>query len=377
MRRATRTANWLTSLVVASGCSQAPPAATDAGAPPAQNAAPRVDRPAPVPPAKTPQPANTGGPLRPTRTVPLDVQDVLAISLSPDGGTLGLAGRARPAGGAELEHLSVFFDLSTGKRTGVPIKLDGPGAIASGGKATAYADGSKVVVHELATGAATEAAQISSTEGRFSFAPDGRLLVTASKTKLAFLPWPADGSRPLEVETPAPVLGLSRVYLQGTRVAAVHGDAGEAVLRVWDAKTGKPLETVPLGRPKLARDPVQVAEDGRAMIVTGPSGREALWDLGEKRQAEWAGAKLRTGLTPLAGGRVLYTEAEVKVTGGQVASAMVVVVADLRTGEAVHKLAIPPGVESFVSIYVAASLDGRRVVLVSDDSHMAYIWDLP
>lgn len=202
----------------------------------------------PAPPSKQPAPQAVGS-IQPTKTFKVDLVDVLVFGLSRDGGTAGLAGRGKFKDGGELEHISAFYDLSSGKRVGVPIKLDGPGTISNGGKTAAYSDGSKVFVHDITMGQQTEAAQVSKPSGFFAYAPDGKLLVTAYKTKLTFRPWPS--GEPLEVDAKTPVLALSRVFLQGTRVAAIHDDAKAAVVRVWDVKTGKPVDEVPLNRPKL------------------------------------------------------------------------------------------------------------------------------
>ncbi|HEX4611904.1 MAG TPA: WD40 repeat domain-containing protein, partial [Urbifossiella sp.] len=324
-------------------------------------------------------PASTSGPLLPTNVVSVDETDLSQFTLSPDGGTVGLAGMGRKAGGEESEHLSVFYDLTTGKRVGVPIVLYGPGAISTGGKTTVYSEGSKIFDRDIATGKQSEAAEVVS--GHFSSSPDGKLLVTATKSKLAFRPLPPGDAPAPEAEAGSPVHGLSPVFLQGTRIAAVQYDAGDVVVRVWDVKTGRPVDEVPLNRPKregaFAREQVLVAEDGKAMITETEQGGRVVWDLSAKKRIGWTSSKMFTTLKPATGGRMFYQEAKAEFAGGTATVKYFVVVADLRTGNVVYKLQYPAGVDSLISVSAESSLDGKRFVALCSQTRRIYVWDLP
>lgn len=334
----------------------------------------------PGPPAKAdpgPGPAKAISALQPKKTHSVDLRDILNFSLSPDGSVVGLAGVGPKQPGGKEEHLSVFYDLSNGNRVGMPIELNGPGVLSDGGRSTAFTDFGELFVRNISTG---EQASLGKEIKQYAFSPDGKLVVTAVGPKLSFRPWPATGE-PKEVTPESPVIGLSNVFQQGTRVATVHNDAKGVVLRVWDVKAGVPTEEVSLGRPKIAaketRHRLAIADDGRAMVVTTEQGAHEVWDLPGKKKLGWTGNHLATSFLPVTGGLVCFITTQIKIDGGQVSRSMFVSVVNLQSGDAVHRLEFPSGVESFTGSQLGVAADGKRYVSWSDDTKKLYVWDLP
>lgn len=327
-------------------------------------------------PGRGPTAASTS--LPPTKTLSVDLKDILNFSLSPDGSVVGLAGVGVKQPGGKEEHLSVFYDLSTGKRVGVPIDLNGPGVISNGAKSTAFTDFGELFVRDISTG---EQTAIGKDLKEFAFSPDGKVVVTAVGPKVSFRPWPATSGEPKEVTSESPVIGLSNVFQQGTRVATVHNDAKGVLVRVWDVRAGKATEDVPLGRPKIngsdTRHRLAVADDGRAMVVTNEQGAREVWDLAGKKKLDWTGKHFATSFQPVTGGLICFLKSEIKVNGGQVSNSMFVSVVNLQTGDVVHKLEFPGGVESHTGSHLGVSADGKRFVSWSDDTKKLYVWDLP
>ena len=305
------------------------------------------------------------------------------FSLSPDGGTVGISGKGKFKVGGEIEHITPFYDLKKLTRVGVPIKSGGPGIISNGGNTAMYRDGlSKIVAHDIKTGKQTDAVEYNEKDYNKSFhaySPDGTLLVTSDKTRLTFRPWPASG-KPLEVDTKAPILALSQVFQQGTRVATILGEGTGAVIRVWDTKTGQAVDELPLNRPPqtggFAAERLLVAEDGKTTIVVKPGGGEEIWDLSSKKKSSWA-VPTATTVQPVSGGLMSYKQLELKIEGTATQTNEMIAVADAQTGDIVQKLALPKEIKSTLNLYYASSADGKRFVAVCDDTHRIYIWDLP
>ncbi|QDU23988.1 WD40 repeat domain-containing protein [Urbifossiella limnaea] len=338
-----------------------------------------------------PKPAGT---ILPTKTVAY--QETLhpmlkTVSLSADGGTVGVFGLGKfgvGKNGPGLAPMTAFYDVDSGKRVGVPIlQFEGHGPIAAGGKTTVYDNTSAVFVHDIATGQKTEAATFGRSPGRYSFAPSGRLLVTAQKSTLRFQPWPAGAASVPEVDAGSPVYGLSQVFQGGTRVAAVQYDADDVVARVWDVTAGRAVKTVPLKRPRKTGDdpgePVLVAEDGKSMVVRTEKDAQAVWDLSTGERMTWWdnlwGRLPSTRLKPMTGGRILYAVQGRKrlPEGGGWRDIRHVVIADHRTGGVIHDLEYPPEVTDFALVTVECTPDGRRVASQCPVMRKVYVWDVP
>lgn len=338
-------------------------------------------------PSLTPK-AEPSGVFLPVKTVAVAeaLQPGLTkFSLSADGGTVGVFGLGKKADGTGPYPMSAFYDVDTGKRGDVPLLLDGPGTIAAGGKTTAYDTSFDLFVHDIATGKKTEAAKIGRATGVYSFAPSGKLLVTAQKSKLRFQPWPAGTPAP-EVDAGSPVYGLSQVFQGGTRVAAVQYDADDVVARVWDVTAGKAVKTVPLKRPRMKSDhpsePVRVAEDGKSMVVRTEKGRETVWDLSIGERMKWwdipSSRPPSTVVKPMVGSRILFAQqAQKSLPSGGSRDFRHVAVADLFSGGIFHFLEYPPEVEDLTLVLVECTPDGRRVASLCPATRKVYVWDVP
>jgi WD40 repeat protein len=339
-------------------------------------------QPAPPPSSNTPPPSKEPPPIflrSPSASFKVDVDTVTGFSLSPDGSTAGIAGKGKLKVGAPVDHITPFYDLNKLAKVGVPIKSNGPGTISNGGNTAVYRDiDYKVIAYDIKTGKETVAAEL--TRGsHYALSPDGKLLVTADKMKLVFRSWRA-GGKPLEVDTKTPVLALSRVFQQGTRVAALHGDRTGAVVRVWDVKTGQAVDEMPLNRPPLTRgivaESLLVAEDGKATIVSKEAdGGSEIWDLSTKKKSSWPVPFAKT-VYPVAGGRVSYLNTELKIEGTSSQSFEMIAVVDAQTGAMVHKLQLPQEVKRTLNFYYAPSADGNRFAAVCGDTHRIYVWDV-
>jgi hypothetical protein len=321
-------------------------------------------------------PATMSAAIPSTKTLSVDINSILNFSLAPDGSVVGLSGVDSKSG--KDEHVSVYYDLSNGKRVGVPIEVWGPGKIANGGQTVVYGDGSGWYVRDTLTGNQTD---VGSDVKEYALSPDGKLLITVAGSKIVFRPLPVDGSETNEVKSESPIVGLSNIYLRGTRIATVHNDDKGVVLRVWDVKTRNSTEEISLGRPKIdgssTRHRLAIADDGRAMVLTTEKGADEVWDLTGKRKMEWTSKHFATSFRPVTGGRICFAKSEFKIVGTQVTTSMFVAIVDHRTGDIVQRLQLPSGVESFLGSHLGVADDGKRFVSWSDDTNKIYVWDLP
>ena len=113
------------------------------------------------------------------------------------------------------------------------------------------------------------------------------------------------------------------------------------------------------------------------MVVRTEKGTDTVWDLSAKKRMTWADAKYLTPFRPVTGGRVWSRDFRIKVEGGKAVATQYIVVADLQTGNEVHRLQYPAEVDSQINTSVDAARDGKRFVSVSSDNRMVYVWDLP
>ncbi|HYH66086.1 MAG TPA: hypothetical protein VD866_15435, partial [Urbifossiella sp.] len=339
-----------------------------------------------VPKAEPPPKAEPSGVILPTKTVAVEETNPSRFSLSPDGGTVGVFGIGPKDDSRGLFTVSAFYDVTTGRRVGVPIHLDGPGTIATGGKTTAYEKASVVYVRDIATGQQTEATKVGRLTGAFSFAPDGRMLVSAVESSLTFQPWPAGDAPAPQADAGSWVYGLSQVFQGGTRVAAVQYDDDDVVVRVWDVKAGQAVKTVPLKRPRTASgnrsEPVLVAEDGRTMVARTETGAQTVWDLSTGGRMTWwdipSSRPPSTPVKPMIGSRILYPVKALKgLPSGGERDFRFVAVADLFAGGIFHFLEYPPEVVDLTGVVVECTPDGRRVASLCPTTRKVYVWDVP
>lgn len=326
--------------------------------------------------------------LPPTKVLPVDLVSVLDWSLSPDGGTIGLAGRRKQADGSPGDHVSTFYDATTGRPVGVPIDVFGPGMMSRGGKTAAYgevtnsrvrtsADPFVVHVRDIITGQEFDGDR-ADTADHFALSPDGKLLVVAVGSKLRFLALPSRLPVAPDADLGSPVAALSGVFQNGTRVVALLDTAGGVVARVWDVKANRAADEFPLGRPKLKTahpsEWVLVAEDGKAMVVDGEEHAD-VWDLTTKTRPAWARIMVSHNVLPVPGGRVSYIDQV--ADGHPSAGNSFVAVADLATGRAVHQLLYPEPDVLDLWMRAEVSTDGTRFVSLIDPTHRIYVWDVP
>ena len=369
-------------------------AATPAGptAPPPQTLAPSLPAavptaaqpPAPAPKADAPKPP-TPAEVPPSKTLPIDLTNPTGFGLSPDGGTVGVPGKGKWPEGAE-EHLTVFYDLATGKRVGPPMVLSGPGAMSDKARTTAFFDfqigkDSDIVVREVATGKQQVVAHILNGLEHYDYSPDGKLIVTGRKAGLGF--WNApDGTAkfPLVAPSGGPILAMSRIYKNGTRVATLHDGVKIAI---WDLTTGKLADELSLNRAKVADERVEIAPDGQIMIVYDEKNEYAVWDLEAKKRLVWENPPKLSRLRPMTGRRVAWTDSESKFIppigqpGSEWVSKYFVAVADADTGRVRQRLMFPGQKEFEAWREVATSHDGKRAVSLSLEKRLLYVWDLP
>lgn len=342
---------------------------------------PAFARPADPPPAP-PAPVE----LQPTKTLPIDLTNLTGFGLSPDGGTAGVNGKGPPDGATGSDFLAVFYDLGTGKRVGPPMVLSGPGAMSDKAKTTAYFDlqfgkDSDIVVREVATGKQQVVAHIENGLEPYAYSPDGTLIVTGRKAGLGFWNSPAGTAKfPLVVPPAGPIRGMSRIYKDGTRIATLH-DGGKVA--VWDLTTGKPAGEVDLNRKLGQYAYLDVAPDGKTMVVDDGNGDQAVWDLEAKKRLTWADPPKLARLRPMTGRRVAYLADESKFDrpasdpNAKWVSKYFVAVADADTGRVRQRLIFPGQTQFEAWREVASSHDGKRVVSMSLEKRLLYVWDLP
>lgn len=330
--------------------------------------------------AAPPDPKAAPVELQPTKTLPIDLTDLTGFGLSPDGGTVGVNGKGKTEAGT-VDSLAAFYDLGTGKRVGPPMVLSGPGAMSAGAKTTAFFDfqigqDSDIVVREVATGKQQVVAHIENGLEFFRYSPDGTLIVTGRKAGLGFWNSPAGTPKfPLVVPPGGPIRSLSLIYKDGTRIATLH-DGGK--IAVWDLTTGKPADELDLKRPLGEYAYLDIAPDGKTMIVNDGKGEQAVWDLEAKKRLVWADPPKLTTLRAMTGRRVAYPTDETRydVEKGKQAKYFVAV-ADADTGRVRYRCIVPGQTDFEPWRELVPSHDGKRVVSMSQEKRLLYVWDLP
>lgn len=348
-------------------------------APAGQN--PGNEQPQPPPGREKPPPnPPTAEWVLPAKSFRVDVTPTLflqekTLRLSPDGGTVGIRGSA----GADDDERSMYYDLSTGRQIGVTGSRHGPGLLSAGGKTAAVEEWGepRLLMRDVLTG---KEAEVGRGLSAYTYSPDGHLLVTARGSTLTFRPWPTTAGAVREVDAGSPVLALSQVFLAGRRVAATQADESGVVVRVWDVAAGRSVAAHALNRPRdhpaFNQERLRVAEDGKAMVIRARNRTDEIWDLSVGKPVGWAPSPLES-YHPVTGGRVCYTG-----FGGAALApvdiASFIAVADLRTGNVVYRLRLPPGVEGPVVVYDSAR-DGKRFVGMAGilTQPVLYVWELP
>ena len=391
---------WPVALVIA-GCGRPNPQGTATPAPaqptPAVTARPESPPAAPAPTpggpanpapvAAAPKPPATPVPapdepvtVEATTTIKLGILSTISITLSPDGTVVGVGGKTSASSDS---YVSDYYELPTGKKLGRFPGLSGPGSVTDRREVhftdSSFEPGSDFnepnidfFRRDIVTGQQTRVLQLKKVgrpRGTYLRTPDGTVLVSGRGSELAFLKVPGGGPALPAVATDQPILAMSGLYAAGTRVATLHGGGK---LLVWDVTTGKQADALDLGRPTQNDEGLQVAGDGRAMLVKNAKGATVVWDLKARKPCRWASDEYRTGFQPLSGGAVCYTETYYKLTP----SRKCVVVADMETGKTIERLLLPAD-DRQIWLFTRVSDDGRRIACLSADTETVYAWDRP
>ena len=378
---------WLAAVIAFAGCgkpaatSPTPPAAPPV-TPARPPAPPNVTRPIPAtatpptmrpaPPVISPAPAPSIKKVAVAKTIQAPLFGGTVFHVSPDGKAYVVDGKERRDAGFQDEFKVVTASVETGKPIGETLTLHSPAYLSDGGKTGAIFhwsdEESEIVVRDMASGREVVAAKSKDGREPFDFASDGSFVVTGRKDKLGF--FDARTGKPVipAVTTPAPILGMSNLYLGDSRVATGH--AGGKVI-VWNVKTGKKLDEFVLTGAETCSRRLTVAEDGVAAIVANEDGSQKLWDFRAKKPVAWGRAPESSGNHVMPGGRVFFLKKNF------LKKELDVAICELATGKPVMDLAFPAGVEWEPWIVLASSDDGQRVFALTPEARRIFVWDLP
>ena len=347
----------------------------------------KIDPPGPDKPAQFELEKLEPGDVTASKTIPLDLDHIVGSSLSPDGKYLGVNATEKGQDILRDGTSSYYFDVATGKRMGMPLRMHGPGQIAAGGKSAVYMDNqliedSPLMRWDIAGGKSSPLGTVKiGWRNKYAVTPDGKLMVGGGTAGVAFQKLPGGAEAFPPAKTADPVLALSETFLGGTRVATVH-DKG--LVRVWDLTTGKEREADALDTKWTGTKPpddLAVAEDGVAMTIADGYGGRKVCDLAAKKVMGWEQTSRLAVTTPsyrpMAGGFLYFDGRDygAKLKGRASGSLTVVAVIDLATGKQVRRLIVPE--DAGVWTRVLASADGRRVVLLAVEKARVHVWDIP
>jgi WD40 repeat protein/tetratricopeptide (TPR) repeat protein/predicted Ser/Thr protein kinase len=292
---------------------------------------------------------------------------VNAVCFSPDGARLASGDHdgAVKVWDARTGALVLAFASRAGSVRGLCFSPDGQRLALAGGDGTAQLW--DPVRGRLLRSLAGHAERVTSV----CFSPDGRLLATASWDKTVRL-WDAAGGQLLVLRHDRPVFAVG-FSADGRRLASAGGDFGggpSGELRVWEARTGRPLLTL-AGQTSTIWS-VCFSPDGRRLATAhgvwevqqrqGPTGEVAVWDAATGQK-----------VLALHGHRGQIRCAVFSPDGQRLASASAdrtVKVWDAETGQEFRTLQAHTDVVHCVSW----SGDGRRLASASWD-HTVAVWD--
>ncbi len=369
---------WIVVALVVAGCGRGTPEAPLAPVAPAT--APAVAPPpaAPSAPPKPPEPPPTD--ILPLKTINTGIE-ASAVVLSPDGGRFSTAGNDRLArGGSSRRGVTYVYDIASGEPVGSPFPEPVKPALSDRGLTAAYfrpgwfidcslvlrevVSGRETVVEPPPLGAAPR--------GKLAFVaitPDAKRVVVARWDQLEFLDCPSGKPYRPAARPASPVARMSATYLGGSRVLTLH-ESGRAC--AWDTARGEVVGEFDLGRKVELAEPVEVAEDGRAMVLAGSGGGETFWDLRVAKPVPWPSPSPYLGRLPVPGGRVAFKKDDYDAKPRSF-----VTVANLGTGTPRHRLLHLNGWGDPGWRGLAASGDGRRIVASIPEQTTVCVWDLP